>query len=134
VAEPWFRTLEALACEIVPSDDLPGAREAGTADAAAAALRSRSAQDPITRGLEALQRLGFADLASANRQAAIEKLTRGTPPDGWRSGDPPPEQFWPAIRGLIVALFYGSAAGRQVTGFPGPSVERGGWAHRIEEP
>ncbi len=39
----------------------------------------------------------------------------------------------PAIRGLVVTHFYAGDFGRQVTGFPGPSVDRGGWRAAIVE-
>ena len=61
-------------------------------------------------------------------------LARGSPPPGWTTADPPPETFWATLRGLAVGLFYGGPLGRQLTGFPGPCVDRGGYAHTIVEP
>jgi hypothetical protein len=58
-------------------------------------------------------------------------LARGTPPPGWTAADPPPEAFWSTVRALAMALFYGSAYGRQVTGFPGPAVDHGGYRRTV---
>jgi hypothetical protein len=133
MAEPWFAALDAFAREMIPSDDLPGAAEAGTAEAVAAVLRASPGQQVAIAGLEALTRLGFVKMPSPERQEMMTLLARGTPPGGWLPTDPPPATFWRAIRGLTVALFYGSEYGRQVTGFPGPSVDKGGWKHTIIE-
>src|SRR5438094_567953 len=102
--------LAALVEEIIPTDDLPGAAEAGTAEAVLA-----HADELILRGVAALERIGFAQLAPAQRHRLLEHLAGGAPPPGWTADDPPPSQFWPAIRALTLAQFYGSELGRQVT-------------------
>jgi hypothetical protein len=76
----------------------------------------------------------FAALPSAARHALMTQLARGSPPSGWTAADPRPEQWWAAVRGLAVAQFYGSPAGRALTGFPGPAVDRGGYRHTLVEP
>ncbi|HEY7060733.1 MAG TPA: gluconate 2-dehydrogenase subunit 3 family protein [Chloroflexota bacterium] len=134
--------LDAFVEELLPTDDAPGAAEAGTAAAVRAAL---AAQPPLAAlaeaGFRALDRAGerlggkpFAALAPAQRQALMALLARGSPPPGWTAADPPPERFWAAVRGLAVALFYGSPLGHQLCGFPGASVDAGGHAHTIVEP
>jgi len=120
--------LAALVQELIPTDDLPGAAEAGTAEAVLA-----HADELVLRGVAALDRMGFAQLASAQRRQVLEQLANGAPPPGWAADDPPPAQFWPAVRALALAQFYGSEQGRRVTGFPGPSVDRGGYRHNIVE-
>ncbi|HLG72890.1 MAG TPA: gluconate 2-dehydrogenase subunit 3 family protein [Chloroflexota bacterium] len=131
--EPWFVHLEAFAEEMIPSDDLPGAREAGTAEAAANVLRTAPGQEQTIRGLEALHRLGFADMPPAQRLQTMEQLAKGAPPPGWTAADPPAGKFWQALRALTVSLFYGSDTSRQVTGFPGPSLDSGGYVRNIVE-
>lgn len=134
--------LAAFVCEMIPSDDLPGAREAGTADGVRAVLAAQPALALLAeRGFAALdraaERLGgqpFAALPPLERQRLLAALARGSQPAGWTAADPRPELFWTTLRGLAIALFYGSPAGRQVTGFPGPVVDRGGYRHNIVDP
>src|SRR5215211_5357903 len=134
--------LEAFVAELIPSDDLPGAAEAGTAASVRAVLAARPPLAALAvAGFEALDRAAerhagrpFAALPTAERQQLMALLARGSAPPGWTAADPRPELFWAALRGLALALFYRSAAGRQVTGFPGPVVDRGGFRHTIVEP
>jgi len=118
--------LAALVQELIPTDDLPGAAEAGTAEAVLA-----HADELVLRGLAALDRIGFAQLPPEDRHQVLESLASGAAPAGWTADDPPPAQLWPAVRALALAQFYGSEQGRRVTGFPGPSVDRGGYRHTI---
>jgi hypothetical protein len=134
--------LDAFVEELIPTDDLPGAAEAGTAESVRQALAERPAVAALSEaGFRALERasqqmagLAFAALPSEQRQHLMRLLARGSPPPGWTAADPPPEVFWSTVRGLALALFYGGPVGRQVTGFPGPVVDRGGYRHTIVEP
>jgi hypothetical protein len=134
--------LEIFVEDLLPSDDGPGAAEAGTATAVRAALAERPALTALAeQGLRALdrasERLGgqpFAGLPAAQRHELLARLARGSPPPGWTAADPPPEVFWATVRGLAAALFYGGPVGREATGFPGPCVDGGGYTHTIVEP
>ena len=133
--------LDALVEELIPTDDAPGAAEAGTAASVRQALAAQPAMAALVeQGLRALERasqqLGdhpFAALTSAQRQHLMGLLARGTPPLGWTAADPPPEAFWSTVRGLAMALFYGSPVGHAVIGFPGPVVDRGGYRRTLVE-
>jgi hypothetical protein len=139
---PSRDALEVLVEDLLPSDDGPGAAEAGTAAAVRAALAERPPLAALAEaGLRALdrasERLGghpFAALPAAQRHELMALLARGSPPAGWTAADPPPEVFWTTVRGLAAALFYGGPLGRQTTGFPGACVDNGGYAHAIVEP
>ena len=135
-------TLAVFVEDLLPPDDGPGAAEAGTAAGVRAALAERPALAALAeQGLRALdrasERLGgqpFAGLTPAQRHELMARLARGSPPPGWTAADPPPEVFWATVRGLAAALFYGGPLGRQATGFPGASVNAGGYGHTIVEP
>ena len=129
-------TVRALVEELIPSDDTPGAREAGTADEV---LGEIEVSPTLTEGIAALERasfaaygIGFAAASGELRRALMDQLARGQQPAGW-SG-PPVATFWMAMRNLTMSLFYGSELSRAVTGFPGPSVDRGGYRQTIVEP
>lgn len=134
--------LDAFVEELIPSDDTPGAAEAQTAAAVRRVLARQPALAQLAeQGLRALDRASarlagqsFATLVPAQRQQLLALLARGSPPPGWSSADPPPEVFWTMLRGLALALFYGSPLGHQITGFPGPAVDRGGYRHTLVEP
>jgi hypothetical protein len=133
--------LDALVEELIPTDDAPGAAEAGTAASVRQALAAQPATAALVeQGLRALERSSqvladrpFAALEPARRQHLMRLLARGTPPPGWTAADPPPEAFWSTVRGLAMALFYGSPLGHQLVGFPGPVVDRGGYRHTLVE-
>ena len=126
------RRLGALAAaveRIVPTDDDPGAREAGTIDYVLARARSTAdAADLYERGTDLLDRLAhesgastFADLAADRQDVVLSSLER--------DGDP-------FFRRLVVDTlegFYGDprhggnagAVGWRMLGFPGPTGGRG---------
>jgi hypothetical protein len=126
---------------MIPDDDLPGAREAGTAGQLFQAMENA----PVMAGLmlagaraldasaDAAFGVSFAAASSGQRQLVMDALSRGEAPDGWPVAGPPARVFWSALRGAAVSLFYGSEPGRAVTGFPGPVVERGGYVSEIVE-
>jgi Gluconate 2-dehydrogenase subunit 3 len=135
-------TLDAFVDTMIPRDETPGALDAGVADAVLATVQS---QPEVARlletGLEALERAShvhcgrpFASASTEDRQALLQVLVEGREPPGWRPGGPLVGPFWNVARGLIVRLFYGSPAGWAEVGFPGPSVDRGGYRHTIVRP
>jgi hypothetical protein len=140
--DAWETALEAFVAELIPTDDEPGAAEAGTAAAVLQALAALPEQEAVLAdGCRALDRASqarcqqpFAALPDAERQALMAQLARGIPPAGWTAGDPRPERFWATVRGLAVSHFYGSPLGHALFGFPGPAVDRGGYRHTIVDP
>ena len=77
------RTLEAVAAQILPSDELPGAREAGVAYFADAALGTffadqlpglRSGLADLDRQAQATGATDFAALDDASQQALVKEL------------------------------------------------------------
>lgn len=135
-------TLEAFVAEIIPTDEDPGAAEAGTAAQVAAALRDAPRLAAVVvPGLRALDRASraahgtpFAGLDAAARQALLVQLARGTAPAGWTVADPAPASFWAVARNLAAACFFGSPTGAALCRFPGPVVDRGGYRHTLVEP
>ena len=135
-------TLDAFVDSVIPRDETPGALDAGVADAVLATIQS---QPEVARlletGLEALERASrahcgrlFASASTEDRQALLRALAEGREPPGWGPEGPPVGPFWNVARGLVVRLFYGSPAGWAEVGFPGPSVDRGGYRHTIVRP
>lgn len=131
--------LTALVDEIIPRDEAPGAVDAGVVGTLLDLLETQPPVAELIRdGLEALDRVSharfgkpFADAPTPDRQALLQLLAEGTAPPGWQPTDPAPARFWTTIRSLVVGLFYNSPEGRRDVGFPGPSVDRGGYRHTI---
>src|SRR5262249_5560308 len=138
----WQSALDAFVREMVPTDDTPGAAEAGTTALVQQALESAPPLAAVVGpGLLALDRAStlrwgapFAALPAERRSELLTLLARGSPPPGWDAGDPSPEALWATARALVVGLFYGSPAGWALCGFPGPAVDRGGYRHTIVDP
>lgn len=135
-------TLDAFVDTVIPRDETPGALDAGVADAVLATVQS---QPEVARlletGLDALERASraqygrpFASASTEDRQALLQVLGEGREPPGWGSEGPLVGPFWNVARGLIVRLFYGSPVGWAEVGFPGPSVDRGGYRYTIVRP
>jgi len=135
-------TLDAFIDTVIPRDETPGALDAGVADAVLASVQSQpEVAQLLETGLEALNRASRAhcrrrqpERRTEDRQALLQVLAEGREPPGWGPGGPLVGPFWNVARGLIVRLFYGSPAGWVEVGFPGPSVDRGGYRHTIVRP
>jgi hypothetical protein len=132
-------TLDAFIDTVIPRDETPGALDAGVSDAVLATLQSQpEVARMLETGLEALERASrahcgfpFSSASTEDRQALLQILAEGREPPGWGPEGPLIGPFWNIARGFIVRLFYGSPAGWAEVGFPGPSVDRGGYRHTI---
>jgi hypothetical protein len=114
------RVLEVLANGIIPGD----ARDAGAAAVEAGPrLAVRVAASPVYRqGLDAARALAadmfgcdLAALSPEQLQAVLDRLRERAP------------AFFKQLRMDVAALYLGDARVSQSIGFPGPSIERGGY-------
>lgn len=140
-AAEWT-AVEAITTRILPSDDTPGAREAGCVNFIDKALATEDANAlPAYRAaLRELDRLcrgrfqrGFADLEPADQDAVLTGLETGRV-DGWNEPGARPEEFFQTVRmhtilGFLVDPRHGGNrdyAGWQTVGWPGPVHALGG--------
>lgn len=137
LSEAEFRTLEAITARIIPSDERPGAIEAGCVWFVDRALaHEESHQRPLyASGLIAVERLarlrhglGFAELADAQRDEVLRLVESGQIGD-W----PEASMFFAAVRRHVILGFladpkYGGNrgyAGWRAAGHPGPRHRQG---------
>jgi len=136
-----WRIFEAIAARILPSDDGPGATEAGCVAFVDRALaHEESASRPLylagLRGVEAVARLrsgrSFAELDDESRDALLAEIERGGVAD-WPVDAGSPAAFFQAVRrhtilGFLADPLYGGNrqyAGWRATGYPGPRHHSG---------
>jgi len=141
-AAQW-RALDAMTARILPTDQQPGAREAGCASFIDKALANEdAAARPLYEaglaGLDAAGRAGhgqpFAALPAAAQDALLAALEAGTAP-GWPDAAGPSPVFFETVRvhtliGFLSHPKYGGNrgfAGWRVAGYPGPRHHRGGY-------
>lgn len=142
-AQEW-RTVEAMAARIVPSDDRsPGAREAGCANFIDKALaHEEAAARPVyakgVRGVEAAAQARhakpFAGLDPAQQDLLLEALEDGKV-EGWSADAGNPAAFFGTVRthtllGFLSDPKYGGNrdfVGWKLVGYPGPRHTRGGY-------
>ena len=141
-AAEW-KTLEAIAGRIIPSDGEPGAVEAGCVNfidkalaAEDAAARPVYAAGVAGADAVAVRRFGkaFAALAPPQQDAVLEALESGDAP-GWPPVPIPSQVFFETVRahtilGFLADPAYGGNrdhAGWRVVGYPGPSHHAGGY-------
>lgn len=144
VLSPEHWTLvEAISARIIPSDDEPGAREAGVVNFIDKALAHEDATlAPVYAaalpGVDAVatKRFGkpFTALAPAEQDEILAALESGKA-DGWPKIPVPPSDFFAAVRAHTVFGFlcdpsYGGNrdyVGWKVVGYPGRQHHRGGY-------
>ena len=141
-----WATVEAITARIIPTDELPGAREADCVNFIDKALANEDAQAlPLyqqgVRGIDAVaaQRFGkpFAALEPGQQDAVLAALESGDSP-GWPDGPIPAPVFFETVRAHTIIGFladpkYGGNrdhAGWRVTGYPGPRHHLGGYSPR----
>lgn len=141
-AAEW-KTVEAIGARIIPSDDEPGATEAGVVNFVDKALAHEdAAQQPMYRaglaGVDAVanKRFGkaFAALVASQQNEVLTGLERGKA-DGWPKGPVKAADFFAAVRTHVVWGFlcdpsYGGNrdfVGWKVVGYPGRQHHRGGY-------
>jgi hypothetical protein len=111
---------------IIPTDELPGARETGTAGAVLFALGQ---QDPLV--VEALhQAIAAVDALSMQLfgQAFVAlPFTAADQVAGVLAATPELAPFWDSVRTLTVLDFYAQEVAYRPLGLPGPNLDRGGF-------
>jgi gluconate 2-dehydrogenase gamma chain len=139
-----WQTLEAMTARIIPTDEQPGAREAGCVNFIDKALAHEEtrARPLYEAGLAATDALAtaaygasFAALTPAQQDALLAQLEGGTA-KGWPEELPPSPVFFEAVRAHTVIGFladpkYGGNrdfAGWKVTRYPGPRHRLGGYS------
>jgi gluconate 2-dehydrogenase gamma chain len=141
-ADQW-KLVEAIAARIIPSDDEPGATEAGVVNFVDKALANEDkALRPVyAAGLAGVDtvaqkkfRRAFVALAPADQDEILAALESGKA-DGWPKGAVAAADFFAAVRAHTVYGFlcdpsYGGNrdyAGWKVVGYPGRQHHRGGY-------
>jgi gluconate 2-dehydrogenase gamma chain len=144
-----WKLVEAIAARIIPTDDEPGATEAGVVNFVDKALAHEDAAlVPVYQaglaGIDAVatKRFGtpFVALAPAEQDEVLLALERtlagtGADVDGWPKGAIGPNDFFTAVRAHTVFGFlsdpvYGGNrdhVGWKVVGYPGRQHHRGGY-------
>jgi gluconate 2-dehydrogenase gamma chain len=139
-----WRTVEAITARIIPTDDQPGAVEAGCTNFIDKALAHEDAALRPTykegvSGIDAVSRKRFAKLfvalASEQQDDVLAALESGKA-DGWAASDPSPAKFFETVRAHTIVGFladpkYGGNrgyAGWKVVGYPGGGHHLGGYS------
>lgn len=140
-SQEW-RAVEAISSRIIPTDDLPGAREAGCVNFIDKALvgEDADAAPAYHAALAELDRIcrknfggAFADLTATQQDALLTQLEAGEIED-WLAQDASPEAFFATVRihtilGFVLDPRHGGNrdyAGWRAMGFPGPVHHLGG--------
>ena len=119
-----YALVAVLAALIIPTDDTPGAAEAGAAEFIdTMAAHDRGLQARMRRGLGWLQsrsRLlhgrAFDELAREDQAGFLERLAYS---DRFRRGEEEGRRFFQLIRQYTVMGFYTSRVGLEQLGYPG---------------
>lgn len=137
-----WRAVEAITTRILPTDDTPGAREAGCVNFIDKALAAEDAEAlPLyRRALAALDGLcrrrfdgGFASLDGAAQDAVLRELESGSV-KGWKADDADPAAFFATVRlhtilGFVSDPRHGGNrdyVGWRTLGYPGSVHHLGG--------
>ena len=137
-----WRAVEAISARIIPTDDLPGAREAGCVNFIDKALfgEDSGAAPAYHAALAELDRIcqkrfdtAFAAL-SADRQDWLLAQLETAEIEDWRESEATPDAFFATVRmhtilGFVLDPRHGGNrdhAGWRVMGFPGPVHHLGG--------
>ena len=138
-----WQTLEAITARIIPTDEQPGAREAGCVNFIDKALahEESKARPLYEAGLDATDTVSsaahgarFVELTPVQQDAVLVEIEAGKA-KGWPAGAPPSPVFFEVVRAHTVIGFladpkYGGNrdfAGWKVSGYPGPAHHHGGY-------
>ena len=139
-----WKTLDAVAARLIPTDAEPGAREAGCVNFIDKALANEEAAarplyDAGLAGEDAAARAAhekpFAELSTDQQDALLARIEAGSAP-GWPDAAGPSPVFFEVVRVHVLLGFlshpkYGGNrgfAGWRVAGYPGPRHHRGGYS------
>ncbi|MBJ19205.1 MAG: gluconate 2-dehydrogenase subunit 3 family protein [bacterium] len=137
-----WRVVEAMTGRILPTDDTPGAIEAGCVNFIDKALAGEdgAAAPGYRSALAELERLcrgrfdsSFADLSAEHQDRVLAELETATI-EGWSAADAAPDAFFATLRmhtilGFTLDPKYGGNrdyVGWKTMGFPGPVHQLGG--------
>lgn len=140
-ATEW-KTVEAMTSRILPTDDAPGAVEAGCvnfidkalgAEDEAALPAYRAAVAELNRHCQQRFERPFADLSPERQDSVLRDLELGRV-EGWQANDAAPAAFFQTVRmhtilGFLLDPRYGGNrdyAGWKTIGWPGPVHALGG--------
>jgi gluconate 2-dehydrogenase gamma chain len=144
LSEDEWKILEAVTAHIIPTDDKPGAIEAGCVNFIDKALANEDAQlAPLYKaGLAALNAVsantfetGYADADPVHQLTLLTLLEDGKV-TGWPDDEVPQQQFFEMLRihtviGFLADPAYGGNrdyAGWKMIGYPGPAHHRHGYS------
>jgi gluconate 2-dehydrogenase gamma chain len=139
-----WKLVEAITARILPSDDTPGAREAGCVNFIDKALAHedsalRSTYEQGAAGLEAVAHARFqrpfVELIAVEQDALLTTLQDGAA-DAWPAQQVTQQEFFDTVRMHTVLGFLSDPAhggnrdytGWKLTGYPGPAHHRGGYS------
>jgi gluconate 2-dehydrogenase gamma chain len=117
-----YRSIEILTELILPSDDGPGAKEAGVAEFIDFMVKSdASLHEPFRRGLAWLDHASgtqrsFAELPAAEQTGLLDRLAYKK---NHRAQDKPGQDFFKLVRRYTVMGFYTTKIGLEALDFPG---------------
>jgi gluconate 2-dehydrogenase gamma chain len=144
LTEGSWKTVEAITARIIPTDDQPGAVEAGCTNFIDKALAHEDAalkplyKDGIA-GIDAVSRerfqKPFVALSAEEQDEVLAALESGRA-DGWSAKGHPPAKFFEAVRAHTIIAFladpkYGGNrgyAGWTTVGYPGGGHHLGGYS------
>jgi len=138
-----WKTVEAITARIIPTDEVPGAIEAGCVYFIDKALANEDAAlKPLYRsglaGIDAVSRARFGktftELAAKEQDEVLADLESGKA-KGWPRGEVGSQQFFETVRmhtiwGFLADPRYGGNrdyVGWKVVGYPGPRHHQGGY-------
>lgn len=137
-----WRSVEAITARILPTDDTPGALEAGCVNFIDKALAGvdagalpayRAALAELDRRCQARFESDFASLPAESQDRVLSELETATI-EGWAAEDAAPDAFFATVRmhtimGFVLDPRHGGNrdyAGWKTVGFPGPVHHLGG--------
>jgi gluconate 2-dehydrogenase gamma chain len=111
-----FRTIEMLAGLIIPTDETPGAKEAGVSEFIDfMAAHGDRGLIPMRAGLQWIDSRShgsFANLPGAQQEELLKSMA-------YRQGDPQGQAFFKLIRDYTVMGYYTSRVGLEELDYPG---------------
>lgn len=120
--------IRSITSIMIPTDENPGAKEAGIAEYIAQILQFKGAeameQTKQVLGLINLRSMKlfgrpYNQLSEMNQKRIVD----------WLASDRRLAPFWTELRTLTVLRFYSLPVGYKPVGLPGPTIDRGGIPH-----
>jgi hypothetical protein len=121
-----FEIIKSIASVIIPTDQTPGANEAGIAEylaqffqqqGTATVTAIKTVLNVINQQAQQLFGVAYNSLNLQQKQQLVQIIAT----------NPVFAQFWGQFRGLTVLRFYSLPQGYLPAGLPGPNVDKGGF-------